>query len=117
MSEAILALTYDPSVVSVSSSDITLGSIPSAGVGWQLNAIVDQATGQIGIELYRATPIVAADAGSLVNIVFHIVPGKTSASLTTVQLVNSVMANGQQFVTQVDDAQGQLVLSPRFPLP
>ena len=35
MTEAHLALTYDPSVLSVSSSDITLGSIPGLGTGWQ----------------------------------------------------------------------------------
>src|SRR4029077_16617752 len=35
MEEAVLALTYDPKVLTVSSSDITLGSIPSLGKGWQ----------------------------------------------------------------------------------
>ena len=49
MTEAVLALTYDPSVFGVSSADISLGSIPSLGVGWQLVSVVDQATGQIGI--------------------------------------------------------------------
>src|SRR4029077_6111511 len=48
MTEAILALTYDPSVLSVSVSDITLGSLPSQGSGWQLWSMVNQGTGQIG---------------------------------------------------------------------
>jgi hypothetical protein len=34
MEEAVLALTYDPKAMTVSSSDITLGSIPGLGSGW-----------------------------------------------------------------------------------
>jgi sugar lactone lactonase YvrE len=111
MTEAILALTYDPAVLSVSTADITLGSIPGMGTGWQLTAVVDQATGQIGIELYSTVPITAAVAGSLVNIRFHVLPG-ASAPSTAVKLVNSLTIEGQQFTTQADDAQGQFVLSP-----
>ena len=110
MIEAALALTYDPTVLSVSPRDITLGSIPALGTGWQLGSVVD-AAGNIGITLYSTTAITAAQAGSLVNITFHVLPGM-SVPATAVQLVSSVMANGQQFSTQVDDAQGQLVLSP-----
>jgi parallel beta-helix repeat protein len=117
MTEAILALKYDPSVLSVSSSDITLGSIPSLGAGWQLTSVIDQTTGVIAITLYSTTPISANNAGSLVNIVFRIDPLADAvrfahAPLGSVQLVNSVTVNGEQFVTQVDDAQGQYVLSP-----
>src|ERR1700730_7707863 len=71
MTEAILALTYDPSLLSVSASDITLGSIPSLGEGWHLTSVVDQVTGQIGIILYSTTPITATEAASLANIDFH----------------------------------------------
>jgi hypothetical protein len=53
MEEAMLALTYDPKVLTVSSSDITLGSIPGLTSSWHLVSVVDQATGQIGIDLYR----------------------------------------------------------------
>ena len=52
MTEAHLALTYDPSVLSVSASDITLGSIPGWR-GWQITSEVDAATGQIGINLFN----------------------------------------------------------------
>jgi N-acetylneuraminic acid mutarotase len=111
MEEAVLALTYDPKVLTVSSSDITLGSIPSLGAGWQLVSAVDQATGQIGIDLYSTTPITATQAGSLVNITFHIVPG-ASIPATAVQLVNSASPNGQTFSMELADDQGQYVLSP-----
>jgi hypothetical protein len=110
MTEAILALSYDPKALSVSSSDINLGSIPSQGTGWQISSVVDAATGQIGITLYSTTAITATHGGSLVNIAFHVLPG-TAASATPVELVNRAMVNGQQFTTQVDDAQGQFILS------
>jgi hypothetical protein len=110
MTQAILALAYDPSVLNVSTADITLGTLPGKAGGWQLVSVVDQATGKIGIDLYSTTPIAAAQAGSLVNIVFHVLPG-ASAAATSVRLVSSAMAGGQQFRTQVDDDQGQLVVS------
>jgi hypothetical protein len=110
MTEAILALSYDPKILSVSPSDITLGSIPSLGTGWQLTSVIDQMTGKIGITLYSTTAITATQAGSLVNIAFHMMP-RAAVSTTSVQLVNRAMANGQQFTTQVDDAQGQFILS------
>jgi hypothetical protein len=111
MTEAILALDYDPKVLSVSPSDVTLGSIPSQGTGWQISSVVDAATGQIAITLYSTTAITATQAGSLVNIAFHVAPG-ASVPVSAVQLVNSTMVNGRRFATQVDDAQGQFVLSP-----
>jgi hypothetical protein len=109
MEEAVLALTYDPKVLTASASDITLGSIPGLGSGWHLVSVVDQATGQIGIDLYSTTAISATQAGSLVNIAFHVVPG-VSVPATAVQLVNSVTVNGQYFGTEVADDQGQYVL-------
>ena len=111
LTSATLALTYDPAVVSVSSKDITLGSIPSLGEGWQISSVVDQTTGQIGIQIYSQTPITANDAGSLVNIVFHILPGATVPA-TPVQLVDSVAPNGQWFGAGVADSQGAMILSP-----
>src|SRR5262249_2592478 len=41
LTEAILALTYDPAALSVSPADITLGSLPALGTGWQLHSVVD----------------------------------------------------------------------------
>ena len=107
---ALIQLTYDPSVLSVSASDITLGSIP--GAGWRITSEVDAATGQIGINLFNleGTPITATQAGSLVNIEFHVVPG-AAVPETAVQLVSQVTVNGRRFVTEVDDDQGPLTLS------
>jgi len=111
MTEAHLAVTYDPTVLKVSASDITLGSIP--GMGSRITSEVDAATGQIGINLFNleGTPITATQAGSLVNIDFHIVPG-AAASGTSVQLVSQASPNGRRVVTEVDDDQGPLTLSP-----
>ncbi len=111
LTEAVLALTYDPKMVSASPSDITLGSLLDHGTGWQLSSVVDQTTGQIGIELYSLTPITATHAGSLVNIAFHVLPGQT-APTTAVQLVSAVTPNGQQFSTEVADTEGAMILSP-----
>src|SRR5207302_1760860 len=123
MTEAILAITYDPSIFSVSVSDITLGTIPARGAGWQLVSVVDQATGQLGIELYSTTPIAADEAGSLVNITFHVRgraralagarwgAGPRGALSTSVRLVDQVAPHDQEFATQVADVQGQFVLS------
>src|SRR5207237_2561321 len=61
--------------------------------------------------LLSLTSITATQAGSLVNISFHVLPGAPIA-VTTVQLVNSVTPNGRSFSTEVDDAQGALILSP-----
>jgi hypothetical protein len=117
MTEAILALTYDPSVLSVSAADIRAGTIPALGSGWHLNAVVDQATGQIGIELFSTTPITTAQAGSLVTIGFHVRGDQDGVRLAwleapAVQVVTSITVNGQTFITQVADDQGQFTLTP-----
>jgi hypothetical protein len=116
MTEAILALRYDASVLSVSPADITLASIPGLGTGWRLTSAINQSTGQIAITLYSTTPVSTNDAGSLVNIAFHLNPAAEAARfanvpLGSVQLVSSVTVNGEQFATQVDDTQGQYILS------
>ncbi len=112
MTEASLALTYDPSVLSVTAADISLGSIPSQSAGWQLESVVDATTGQIGIEIYSLTPITASQAGSLVNIAFHPQAGERPAATSSVQLVNAVTPDGISFATIVADSQGGLILSP-----
>src|SRR5262249_15296516 len=90
-----------------------LGSIPGLGTDWQLSSEVDAVTGQIGITLYSMsmTPITAMQAGSLVNIAFHVASGATVPA-TAVQLVNMVTPNGRRIVTGVDDDQGPMILSP-----
>ncbi len=64
--EAILALRYDPQEFSVSAADVQLGSLTS---GWQLTAVVNAQTGEIGIDLFGSTPIQTTAGGSLVDIV------------------------------------------------
>ena len=117
MTEATLALTYDPTIFSVSSSDIHLGSVPASGSGWSLQSVVDAATGQIGVTIWSSTPISSSAAGSLVTIDFH-QSGLVAAGTTTIDLVSSVdpkglSANGLGVIhTQVDDAHGPYTLTP-----
>ncbi len=112
MTEATLALTYDPAVFSVSSSDIHLGSVPASGSGWTLQSTIDQATGQIAVTILSTAPIASSAAGSLVTIDFHQI-GFTAAGTTTIDLVGSVDPNGSApTYTQVDGQQGPYVLSP-----
>ncbi len=108
LTAASLSLTYDPTVLHVTPADITLGSI--LGASWQLAATVDAVTGQIGITLYSSVPITSPQAGSLVNIAFHTVPGAL-VSTTSVLLVDSTTPNGQRFDTALLDAQGGLMTS------
>ncbi len=111
LTSATLALTYDPALLSVSAADIRLGSIPSGGSGWQLTAVVDQATGQIGIQLYSTTPITVNQAGSLIDITCQFLGEPMGISPRVIQLVDAVTPDGQWFGTGVADAQGALVLS------
>ncbi len=115
LTSVTLALTYDPALLSVSAAAITLGSIPSEGSGWQLSSIVDQATGQIGIQLCSPTPITVNQAGSLVNIEFQSSGEPTGVSPRVIQpvmqLVVAVTPNGQWFGTGAADSQGALILS------
>jgi N-acetylneuraminic acid mutarotase len=109
MTEAVLGLTYDPKVLTVSAADITLGSLPALENGWRLESVIDRVTGQIAIDLYSTTPITEALGGSLVNINFHMLPGAHAAAV--VQLASSVTPLRQAFQTEVADESGQLVLS------
>ena len=112
MTQAVLALTYDPAVLSVSSSDVQLGSVPAGGSGWKLQSVVDQATGQIGVTIWSPAPIDSSVAGSLVTIEFH-QSGLAAAGTTTIDLVGSVDPDGLGVIrTQVDDDQGPYTLTP-----
>jgi hypothetical protein len=111
MTEASLALTYDPRLFRVSAADVHLGSIPASGMGWTLSTVVDPSTGEIGIRLYSTTPIAATASGSLVTIALHRLPGAATGT-TAVQLVGSVQAGGQVIRTEVDDDQGAFTLTP-----
>jgi hypothetical protein len=112
MMEATLALSYDPAVFSVSSSDIQLGSVPASGSGWMLQSTVDAATGQIGVTIWSGTPITSSAAGSLVTIVFHR-SDLAATGTTTIDLVPSVEPSGSGVIyTQVGDGQGLYTLAP-----
>jgi hypothetical protein len=112
MTEATVAVSYDPAVFSVSPSDIHLGSVPASGSGWSLQSTVDQASGQIAVTIWSATPIASSAAGSLVTIDFH-QSGLATAGTTTIDLVDSVDPNGGAAIhTQVDGAQGPYTLTP-----
>ena len=112
MTQALLALTYDPRVFSVSVADIRLGTVPLSGSGWVLQARVDQATGQIGIILFSATPIASSVGGSLVTIDFHVQPGAVVGA-TPIDLVQAVNPTGRHvFATEVSDALGAYLPMP-----
>jgi hypothetical protein len=117
MTEATLALSYDPAIFSVSSSDIQLGAVPASGSDWSLQSVVDAATGQIGVTLWSSTPITSSAAGSLVTIDFH-QSGLVAAGTTTIDLMSSVdpeglASNGLGVIqTQIDDAHGPYTLTP-----
>ncbi len=114
LTEAVLALNYDPTQLSVSAADITLGSLPELGTGWQISSIVDAVRGQIGIEMFSLTPITATHGGSLVNIAFHLVGTSHSSAgqpIAAVQLVSGATPNGMHYSTILADTQGALVVS------
>jgi hypothetical protein len=111
LSAATLALTFDPSVLTVTSADIHLGSVPESGNGWTLNALINPITGQIAITLYSTTPIQTSDGGSLVTIDFH-VRSDASPGVTPISVVPEVNPTGSQvFRTGLSDPQGLLSLT------
>ncbi len=73
LTEATLALHYDPQVYSVTAADIKLGTVPSAATGWQLDVAINPETGEIGITLFSTTPIQSTAGGSLVTITLQTV--------------------------------------------
>jgi hypothetical protein len=101
-------------VLSVSVGAIQLGTVASAGAGWQLSSVVDSTTGQLGITLYSLTPISSATGGSLVTIDFHVQPG-VSLSMPPVQLVAAVDLNGRVQRTALYDSQRPLTLHTALP--
>jgi len=115
--EADLALTYNPSLFTVSASDVHAGSV-LAGGNWSVLPTIDEATGQIGIVLSSSTPVSAPTGGSLVTIDFHPVeasggrqpPGYLGQAQFA--LVAFVTPNGQYFTTGLEDTQGAFILTP-----
>jgi hypothetical protein len=114
MTQAILALRYDPSVFTVSASDVSLGSVPLSSTGWKLEASVDQASGQIGVTIYAAGGVAIASSagGSLVTVKLHAKSGAVNGT-SPVNLAAEVTLPGRGVVrTQIDDDQGAMVLTP-----
>jgi hypothetical protein len=110
LTQAVLALRYDPAVFDVSAADIHLGTVPAVGSGWTLQAMVDPTTGQIAITLFSATPIATSVGGSLVTITFHLRPG-AHASAASIRLEPAVNPTGRgPLWTALDDDQGPLAL-------
>jgi Bacterial pre-peptidase C-terminal domain/Bacterial Ig-like domain len=95
-----LALTYDPSVFTVSAADVHLGSVLASG-GWKVVPTINQTTGQIAIALSGETPITGSSGGSLIMIDFH-AAGEV-VHLSTINLV--------PFATELEDAQGTFTLT------
>jgi hypothetical protein len=110
MTEATLALRFDPRFFSVSAADVELGSLPKSGSGWQLSTVINAQTGEIGIDLFSSTPIQTADSGSLVTIALH-VRDNAPAGPVGLELVNQVNPAGfRAFTTTVADALGAFVI-------
>ncbi len=110
MTEAVLALRYNPQYFTVSAADVQLGSLPIAGNGWQLTTMINSQTGQIGVDIYSADPIQTTGGGSLVTVTLH-VRDDLSAPAVALSLAGQVNPTGQRtFTTMVADGQGPLVL-------
>ena len=115
--EGHLALTYNPSLFTVSAADVHAGSL-LAGGGWSIVPTVDPASGQIGIALSSSTPITSTAAGSLVTIDFHANPGEPGgvsprfSNPSSIALVATATPDSQFVRTELEDAQGTFTLTP-----
>jgi hypothetical protein len=111
LTSATLAIDYDPTVFNVSTSDITLGAVPSAGTGWTISSTVDATAGQIGITLSSTTPITSTTGGSLVNIAFH-VNSDAISQMTAINLAAGNSPNGTSFTTSLTGSTGNVPPQP-----
>jgi hypothetical protein len=116
LTDAILALQYDPALFDVSAADVRLGTVPAAAGGWQLQTEVNAQTGLIGIELASNTPIQSTAGGSLVTITLHekatalsLAGGAAlSAPLTIVPFVDPA-GSQRVYQTSLQSPEGALV--------
>jgi hypothetical protein len=110
MTEAVLALHFDPQAFTVSNAGIQLGSVPLGGSGWQLWSTVNTLTGDIGVDLVSAQPIDTTTGGSLLTLTLQ---RKTAAPLTLgpVEFVQQVNPTGTRlYRNTVNDVSGPLVV-------
>jgi hypothetical protein len=117
MTDAILALAYDPASFDVSAADVHLGTVPESGGGWRLQAEVNSEKGLIGVELVSNNPVLSAAGGSLITVTMHpksalANASRTDSSLPPLRFVPSVDPSGgvRVYQTQVSDAKGAFVL-------
>ncbi len=112
LSKADFAIDYDPSVFTVSASDVFLGAAPASGNNWVVNA-VNLGAGELGITISSATPLssslgVQIPSGTvdpLIYVDFH-VQGGAALGNTPINLA----ANNSAGPTTTDliDANGNL---------
>lgn len=113
LASATLAIKYDPTVFTVSASDIHLGAVPSASGGWSVQSMVDQATGQIGVMLFGVTPITSTAGGSLVTIDFHRTNRDVQAAASLINLAaQAQIPSYGTLETELDGVEGRYILGP-----
>ena len=104
-------ITYDPRVFTVSAADVHLGAL-LAGGNWSVVSLIDQATGQIAIELSSSLPVSSMLAGSLITIDFHLNnPVGWISNPSYPSLVPVATPYGQYVATELEDAQGSFTLT------
>ncbi len=105
---AVLAIDYDPSVFTVTSSDVQLGSLTSS---WTLLPNVNSTTGQIGILIDSNVPITTTSPGSLVLISFQVNVGAPLGS-TVIHLAATNSPSGSTVTTSLSAFNEVLPLRP-----
>jgi hypothetical protein len=108
--DATLALRYDPRFFSLTESDIKLGELAGSCSDWQLAATINPVTGEIGVNLFGASPITSTAGGTLVTIDLHVL-ASAPLGATAIALVPEVSPGGLRvYRTSVADSQGALQL-------
>jgi hypothetical protein len=114
MTDAVLALRYDPKSFDVTAADVRLGDIPLSGQGWKLQAEVNSQSGLIGVEIFSNAPIQLPIGGSLITIAMHARPvsGQQTLAGNSLSFLPDADPSGgvRIYRTSVSDAQGPFVL-------
>ena len=117
LSKADFAIDFDPSVFTVSSSDVFLGTVPASGNNWVVTA-VNQAAGQLGISIKSAIPLSNSlgiqmpswSVGGVIDVDFHVQAG---APLGTTVINLAASNSAGPTTTDAFDASGSAyTLSP-----
>ena len=110
ISSANFAIDYDPSVFTVSPTDIHLGTVPASGVSW--TDTVNQLTGQLGINITNTwKPITTTFGDSLVTIDFH-VQALAPLGNTPINLAATNSVGGLTTTAVFDQNSNQYTLTP-----